>query len=377
MILGNIGKASFRGGRGRLNQHGATLVELMAGLVIATVTITAGFMALTGSEKAAHINDQTVQIQQNARVAMELVSRDLKVAGFGVIGPVGFCNTAIVPADNNPAGADTGADSVSMVVPTTSNVAPLWTLAAQAVGAFNTITLQTGAVAEMTTAGLAVNGMISIGGTVSTSVTGIAGDTLTLGSTIGAPAVFPAGTPVFLLQCITYQVIRPGDPNVAACGGNAPCLVRGVAPNAAAPRDCNTLPNTCVAIAEGIEDLQVAYACDGCNALANGGVADRIIDDQGAVNNTFEASDFISNNNWTTAPLTPDTIRLVRVNIVARQTRNDQGFGEGRTPAVSTTAPLVVEDHNPSADIGYNATTYAQLRRRLLTRTVQNRNLGL
>jgi type IV pilus assembly protein PilW len=34
-----------------------------------------------------------------------------------------------------------------------------------------------------------------------------------------------------------------------------------------------------------------------------------------------------------------------------------------------------VSDHNPSVDAGYNATTYQQQRRRVLTRTIQVRNL--
>ncbi|MES4787361.1 MAG: hypothetical protein C4294_17910 [Nitrospiraceae bacterium] len=77
----------------------------------------------------------------------------------------------------------------------------------------------------------------------------------------------------------------------------------------------------------------------------------------------------------------PSTIRLIRLTIVARQAQNDQGFGEGRNAAISTTAPIIAEDHNPVDGIfvagDYNATQYSQQRRRVLTRTIQARNLGL
>jgi type IV pilus assembly protein PilW len=353
-------------------ENGVTLVELLVGMVLAVVVTAAGFTALTGSNKATQINDQTAQTQQNARIAMELLARDIKVAGFGTTAAVGGCNTGIVPSDNNIAGADTGPDRISMVVPTTSAVNPLWTLAAEARGPFNSIQLQNGAIDAMTTAGLSANGAVSIGGAVSVSATANNQD-LNLGSTFAAPMVFPVGTQIFLLDCITYQVIRAGDANVAVCGGNAPCLVRGVS----ATRDCNTLPNTCVAIAEGIEDLQLAYACDGCNATVNGGIADRVIDDQGAIDNTFDTNDFISNSAWATQPMVPDTIRLIRISVVARQTQNDQGFSEGKTAAISTRNAIIVEDHDPSNDAGFDMATYQLMRRRLLTRTVEARNVGL
>ena len=327
----------------------------MAAMVIGLVVVGAGFTAMTTSNKAAQANDEAVNTQQNARLAMELISGDIKVAGFGMSSPVGACNTAIVPADNTPAGADTGPDSVSLVVPNTSNVAPLWTLAVQATGPFNTITLQAGAVAAMQAAGLAVNGTVSIGGAMSGTVTTIAGNVLTLANTSAGATVFPVGTPVFLLQCITYAI----SANAAVCGNNGPCLTRGG-----------------VAIADGIEDIQLAYACDGCNAAVNGGIADRVVDDQNA-SNTFDVADFISNNTWAALPMTPDTIRLIQISVVARQIGNIKGLVEGRALPVNTFAPVVVGDHNPANDAGFNLLTYQQFRRRVLTRTVDARNLGL
>ena len=317
-------------------EHGFTIIELLAALIVALVIVGAGFTALTTSDKASRVNDMVAETQQNVRIAMELLSRDVKMAGFGMTAPVGTCANAINPQDNNTGGADAGPDAVALVAPLTSIVAPVWTLSAQVVGgpATNTITLQAGAVAAMTTAGLAVGSTVSIAGAASGTVAAVAGDTLTFVNPIPAPAVYPVATQVYLLQCITYAIGTAIPP----CTGTATCLLRGVR-DAVGFANINTDPNM-VAIADGIEDIQLTYACDACNAAINGGVADGLPDDQNG-SNTFDTADFISNSAWGTAPLVPATIRLVQISIVARQLRNDQGFGEGQRAAVNA-GPVVV-----------------------------------
>lgn len=366
---------SLNAGTTGFGEEGFTLLELMIGTAIAVIVTAASFTALTSSSKATRTNDQTAQTQQNGRLAMELLSHDIKMAGYGMAGPVGNCNTAIVPADNNSASSDTGPDSLSLAVPTNMS-----SLVATVTGPFGT---NTNPVRLASASGFVANSLLSIGGVVSASVGTQTGNNLTLGSTIGAPTTFPTGTPVYLLQCVTYQVMQIGGANTAAiCGANVPCLARGVAaPLLAGKIDCNGVGGAaaCTTIAEGIEDLQLAYACDGCNVAVNGGVADLVIDDQGALNNAFDATDFVSNSTWAAAPMTPDTIRLVRINVVAREAQNEQGFGEGTVVQANTAGPIIVEDHNPSApgDPGYVAATYRQFRRRVITRTVEVRNIGL
>jgi type IV pilus assembly protein PilW len=343
-----------RASRSDAAESGVSLVELMIGVVIATVVLAAGYTVMGSSEKAATVNDQTAQLQQNARVAMDLISNDLKTAGFGFAGTVDACSAAVVPADNNVGGKDTGPDRVSLVVPVA-----LSTLAKTVTGPTTTVTLQSGAVAAMSPEGFGEGAAISINGVISGSVAAISGDALSVSPTIGAPAVFPIGTQVYWLRCLTYQVIGPADANAAVCEGTAPCLVRGVSSG----RDCNVVPNACVAVAEGIEDLQLAYACDGCR----GSEPDGMIDDQNA-SNTFDEADFVSDSTWSSGAMTTDTIRLVRINVVARQTKSD---------TTVRTAPRVVEDHNPLDDSGFALAAYQPYRRRVLTRVVQVRNLGL
>lgn len=340
-------------------EQGMTLVEMMVAIVITVIISAAAFTILTNTSKALRANEQTVDTQQNVRIAMELLSRDIKMAGFGAPGAtVGNCTYSIMPNDQAAGAADTGSDSVQLLVPKTNRTGTnRWTLASAttANGAAN-ITLQAGAVADMTSSGLVNNSYISINGAYTAKVTSVpaSGDTLTVA--VPAPIWFPADAPVYLLQCIRYQVVA----NPTICLSNAPCLTRGVA-------GVTTGPNAEAPIVEGIEELQLAYACDGCVAAINGGNPDRIIDNQGG-GAGFDQADFLSTNAWTTAPMTPDKIQLVQVSLVASQPKGDIGMGEGVTSAIGSGAMVVSPDRTLAADPTH--------RRRLLTKTVETRNLG-
>ena len=380
-------------------EEGMSLIEVMVAMVIGVAVVATAGTVLTGSGKASHTNNQVAQTQQNARIAMDLLAEDLKIAGFGMTGTVGGCTRAIMSRDNVNTGAlnainDSGPDRVSMVLPFTSSVAPLWTLAVQPqpnpllpgyTGAV--ITLNAGAVAAMPANFKAAGAIFSLGGSYSGTVTSVAGDTITFNDPLGATTVFPSGitpTRVFALQCITYQVIPPPDAVNNVCGGTAPCLVRG----AVAGLDCNILNSPCVPVADGIEDLQIAYACDGCVTAT----PDRAVDDMAGSAAGFDTLDFVSNTDWTIAPawfatpMSADTIRLARITVVARETSPDQGVTEGSSPANNTSAPLIIEDHNPANGVfiapggagnDFSAATYPLTqRRRVLTRMIETRNIG-
>jgi len=345
-------------------QAGFTLIELMVGMAVSVIVVAAAFTILTTTSRTLRANEQVVDTQQNLRMAMEMLARDFKLAGFGSPGvPVGNCTNGIVPADQNTGGVDTGPDSVQLLVPATkSSGANRWTLRLQTPTAGTTvITLQPGAVTDMVNAGLTANvSYISIGGAATAQVTGFNATASTINVAIPPPLWFQTEDRVYLLQCIRYRVVPAPDPG-NVCGGVAPCLTRGVAgvvagPNAEAP------------IAEGIEDLQLAYGCDGCVTAINTGIPDHIIDDQNA-SNTFDQADFLSNLPWTAAPLTPDKIQLVQVALVARQAKADQGFAEANNAMVGSSSLTVTGDHSLPADTNH--------RRRILVKTVETRNVGM
>ena len=371
----------------RDGQEGMTLIELLIGALVATTIIAAGFAVLTSSSKALTTNEQTVETQQNVRVAMEFLFQDIRQAGFGMVGPVGNCSTAIVPADNNTAGPDRGPDRISLVVPVGNPMGtatdPPWIVNSNTTIGFNQLALPSAlAITNMASeAGgslTAPSATISIGGAITTTVTAASGANLTV-TAVPAPTAVKQNTPIYLLQCITYQIIPPPDPG-GLCAGRSPCLVRGVAGGmTAGVLDCTTANSRCTSIADEIEDIQFAYGCDGCVAAINSGTPDGIIDNQGGAAG-FDQADFVTNSAWTTAPLTADKIQLAQVRIVGRQRRADQGFGESNQQTAQGTA-LQVSDHLHSdgvfvaGDFAMVTPPYTTTRRRLLTRTIELRNL--
>ena len=398
-----------------LNQAGFTLVEIMVATMMTAAIVAAGFGALVVSQKTTRITGQVGSTQATARNALDMITADLKLAGFGMRGlttTVGGCHIngtpyALVPGDNNPLGADTGPDTISIVVPMTNSIAavgPLWQVfvpgAPGTIGGLQTPITNIPMPADATTAmknavGVSTlqNMPVSIGGVAGSIIQADDPGGLTLIPAIPAPTAFGTGTQVYLLQCITYQVIPPPD-NLNLCQGNAPCLVRGAVPTVlvgpGGPPNCNQANSGCIPIMDGVEDLQLAYACDGCDPRVNNGMPDLQPDDLNLSNN-FDQADFITDRNWFGAAgpygafMTPRTIRLVQVNIVARQTRADQGMGEAQSTPMHTTTFPVISDHNHANGLFAMGDTaspaqqsdYFQFRRRILTRTVELRNQRL
>ncbi len=65
------------------HQRGLTLVELMVALAICFIVIGAVYRAFTSQQRTYAIQDQVAEAQQNARVAMNILMRDLWMAGHG------------------------------------------------------------------------------------------------------------------------------------------------------------------------------------------------------------------------------------------------------------------------------------------------------
>jgi type IV pilus assembly protein PilW len=352
-------------GDARGGEQGFTLVELMIAMLMGTLVLAGAYSVLSSSQQANAITEHTVELQQNARVALELLARDFKVAGFGMTtGITGTtCTSPVTPTDQTNGAKDTGPDSVSLIVP--SLVGTVVSPGVTGSSTTNTVKLNSGSLAAAITDGFAANAMFSMAGVATYTVGSLASatDTITLlaSSFIQAPEVYPVGAQVFWLRCISYSI----STNNATCAGGAPCLLRDGVP-----------------IADGIEDMQLAYACDGCD----GTVADGVVDDIDG-SGGFSSCDFLPNTGCAgtvvgtplPAGATSDSIRMVRISLVARQVRLEQSAeGGGRA---QQQAALQVEDHNHADGISaagdYNATSYVRYRRRLVTRTIQLKNAGL
>lgn len=69
--------------------QGFTLTEVMVATMMSAAIIAAGLGALTVTQKTSRITGQIVDTQATARNAIDMITADLKLAGFGMNGLVG------------------------------------------------------------------------------------------------------------------------------------------------------------------------------------------------------------------------------------------------------------------------------------------------
>ena len=294
-------------------QHGFTLVEMMVVVVIFFFIIAAVLDAYLTQYRVSVAQGQVSDMQQNARIAMDFLSKEIRMAGFGMpSGAVNGFSNAITPQINNDATGGNnvlnGTDQLTLVT-----------------GYRQISTLQSAASPSATTITLAANGSqfntgakryLCIDGAGSMDnyqVTGISGNQLTI-----SPALtrgYQQDAAVLLVKAITYSV---NDNRVLTRNENTGGGAQTIAP--------------------GIDDLQFAYQLADPPAGPGG---------------------------WTqNIPADPGLIRAVRINVLARTFREDLKWRDahlGRRPAVENRAAADQTD-------GF--------RRRLLTSVVEVRNLG-
>jgi type IV pilus assembly protein PilW len=325
------------------------LIELIIALGVFSIVSLAAFSVLSSSQRTAVMNDQTVQVQSNVRLAMDLISRDLRLAGFGnpAAGSMAGCASHVNPTDN-AVGADAGSDSISIMT------------VDQQIG---TLAAAYSSGAQITVTGLssdiAVGQVITLEGILTATVNAVNTGTgqLTLSKSVSAPQVFPAGMPVLRLTCVAYTV--------TGIGASPPFQ----------------LLRNGVGIVDGIESLQLAYGVDADN---NG-----TIDDQpGGIANTVDCLDFVPNNGActqgtttyaagtgtvTTLPAsitgTPTSARQIRVTVVGRAIPPAAANVANNTwsdPSYTSSSAVTAEDQVIASASG--------IRRRTLTRVVSLRN---
>ena len=351
------------------SDHGFTMIEMMVSVAIFAVVTLAAFAVLSSSQTTSVTMDQTVQIQQNVRMALDLMTRDIRMTGYAnpPAGTLAGCAQHMNAVDNNPAGADAGPDSIS-VVTMDQQIGTLGVAFPPPPG--NVITLSGALPSD-----LAVGQVVSLDGVLTGSVSAfnIAAKTITLmqpGTIIALNAIPPAnfqiGAPVVRLTCVTYAV------------SDANGQVGGV--NVTNPPIPFQLIRNGVPMVDGIESLQLAYGID-----AN---SDGILDDQNG-NNIVDCIDFVPNNTPclqggvllaagtvnaipATVNATPTSVRLARITVVGRAVPPTNANVVGSTwsdPTYTGNSAIQAEDQFIAATAG--------VRRRALTRVVNLRDASI
>jgi len=253
------------------NDKGLTLIELLVVLVISSLLIAGLYRTFIGQQKTYTVQEQVVDMQQNARVAINRMMREIRMAGFGNVSmvlPVTFSTGAF----NNVVNPDTPVNGSLTIV--------------TAIGETATLTVSGDLFQNQITVSRLTDDQnnplfdtgdrkyISIGGLESYSISSIDNGTRTI--TLNGTLLFnhPVGTPVFGIRAISYRV---GDLN------GIPTLIRN-----------ENMGEGDQPQADNIENLQFTYWGDDTN-----------------------------NDDIPDPPSTPADIRMVRVALTARTERQD------------------------------------------------------
>jgi len=65
-----------------INKKGVSLIELLVALVICGIVVAGAYRFFITQTRAYAVQDQVIEAQQNVRLAMEILLRDLRMAGY-------------------------------------------------------------------------------------------------------------------------------------------------------------------------------------------------------------------------------------------------------------------------------------------------------
>jgi len=239
---------------------GVTLIELLIALLISAIIIAGIYRTFIHQQKTYATQEQVADMQQNVRVAINRMIREIRMAGFGgknentngnndiinVFGNINGFTDIINAVDNAPRGDNVGnSDEVTVV----GAFERLGRLDQNANAGDPTITIIYDDAGKKFDTGAKM--YLCIAGRDNYVVTGEAGNVLTINPTLrrtytvrdGAGVLIHPDTPVFLVRAIRYGL------RVDAKG--VPVLFRDLYPN--------TLSSLRDSVAEYIEDLQFRY----------------------------------------------------------------------------------------------------------------------
>ena len=95
-----MGWSAFR------KKKGLTLIELLIALVLSSILIAALYRGFISQQKTYTVQDQVADMQQNLRIAMGQMTKEVRMAGYGgdmlsIFGHINGFTDIITPADNS------------------------------------------------------------------------------------------------------------------------------------------------------------------------------------------------------------------------------------------------------------------------------------
>lgn len=389
-----------RGRRERLGDRGLTLVELMVSMVLAIMLSAGLFYMMSGQQKTYSLQLSTMTSQENLWGAMEYLQGEVRKAGYGFAGCIpDYVNSFNSPTLMRWSSAAISAPKVSawlsaLVVANNSNlftgttggtdslqVAYAVDTGNQALTAARTISALPDPTDSVITAnapaGISVGDLLVLwqhGSTKHCTVVEATQVTSNSGNTV---IRFDGGaTSAFNPPAAEYKNIFPVSGGYAArslvmrIGTNSTSLQRSFAIDNSKPRQPPRLvtwvgTNTAArqVVAEGIEDMQIAWACD----ANNDGLLLEGANDSAKLNDEW-ANNVASESSLPACGTSNNPIQALRITLIARTvgpTSNKTGY---RPAAEDRAAGTPNQDMIQTGHLG----TYG---RAVLTSVIQPRNI--
>lgn len=351
------GRAVMKG----IKNKGFTLIEILVSLAILGIVLAGIYSVYNMQHKSYIVQEQVAEMQQSERIALQMITRDIRMAGLGLSG----CNSATggkivfnedinengildIGEDVNGNGGapqvydGLGYDGSDIITAVYYPFSPQGTA-----GGYTNISGPTGQISSSAILDVYDNTGFAAGdAAIITSatdgchyalirITALPGGGQlqhnTMQSFENLPGRIGSG---FLQGDIVRKVISEGGGGIITYAiNNNYQLTRAIGSSAPQP------------LADNIEDMQIAYGIDTDN--------NRIVED----------------DEWFNDPTGQDMtlLREIRLALVARTMREDPAYNTGTRP--------VIENHDPAGSVITTPAQAVRYRRRVLQTTVKLRNI--
>lgn len=188
-----------------MNRKGITLIELLVALTISGILVAGVYRTFVSQQHTYTVQDQVVDMQQNVRLAINRMTRELRMAGFGGGGVNGWITTeffnhgAMYGAFNNV--VNPGADATSVTVVEGYQTLIPTTMSAPAGPPSNSIFVN-----DVSGFDTGAKKYISINGVESHQIAQIIGNEIRFPGWDKLTNDHQAGEPVYLVMAITYSI---------------------------------------------------------------------------------------------------------------------------------------------------------------------------
>ncbi len=178
-------------------KHGVTLIELLIALMLSGILISVLYRGFITQQKNYTVQDQVAEMQQNVRIAIDQMTKEIRMAGYGgdmlsIFADVNGFTDVITPSNN----------TITVIL-------------ADQVGALKENTAKGARQLRVTNASV-FNGdkkrYLCLNGLNNYSVESVTGDTMTL--TAPLREGHPANGPVYLVKAISYYLGVSGGKTV-------------------------------------------------------------------------------------------------------------------------------------------------------------------